>query len=458
MSSTRQDIYRKIGSTFPWTVVIITFCGAQPPAAAAGFTCTGQLTAQEQAVCDDSQLSGLDSELNDMYRSLMATLPTDDARALQLGQRAWLKGVGKTCQLNSADQSNAYPAYLAPRFVACLRGAYDARIENLSLRVAGDKRLADRQNQPPATARDLADRIGGQLPQILGGEGNGLRIHDIATVNGLTLAADRTELPRPASPALKMAIKSFIIGTTYYEFTTPDAPGAAVTLSGSANCSSWMGFDWRGDQAQRAELPEVLQGGWCSGWGGSGGLASRNGRTFAIAAFDSGDKFTWIIQAWLGSGWSRPEARTAALSIQSSAQPQSANCTGSHCAKLQNLALDLARRSNINNPSDSDFVQISESDKALLKSLAAPTDPQSEFSQKYYGENARTTIVDFEGQRLVVCAGTGVVAGWRTDGLIHIEMWLLQSASLTPVAEFVFTPERKPIYVNAIADWHPDLH
>jgi hypothetical protein len=335
---------------------------------------------------------------------------------------------------------------------------YNARIQDLNLRLQGDKILADTQNWLRENARDLADRIGRQLPEILSGQGSGVGIRDIATFTGLTLAAERTELPRPASPTLKIAIKTFIIGTTSYEFTTPDAPGAAVTLGGSANCSSWMGFDWRGDQAQRAELPEVLQGVSCSGWGGFGGLASRNGKTFAIATFDSGDQLTWIVQAWLGSGWSKPEARTAKLSMQPYQQPQSTNCKGSQCDELQSLALDLARRSNIYNSDASGFVQISASDKALLKALATPTDPQSEFSQKYYSTNAQTTVVDFEGDRLVVCAGTGVVAGWRTDGLIHIEMWRLQSRSLTPVAEFVFMPERKPMYVNTIADWHPDIH
>jgi len=457
MSTTRQELPRKIGSIFLWAVVIITSCGAQPPAAAAGFSCTGQRTAREQAVCDDSQLSGLDSELNDMYRSLMATLPTDDARDLRLGQRAWLKGVGKTCQLNSADQSNAYPAYLAPRFVACLRGAYHARIENLSLRVTGVTNPSSTPTKPLATARDLADRIGEQLPQILSREEKGLSVDNIATLNHLTPEVRKPALPRPAAPALKRILDD-VMSSTVYEFTTPDQPGAAVNVGGTANCDSWIAFDWHGDQARKVEAPEALQGMSCAGYGASRGLATLNGKIFAISVYDSSAQLTWIIQAWLGSGWSKPEARTAKLSVQPSSQPESANCNGPQCSKLQNLALDLARRSNIYNPGASDFVQISDSDKALLKSLAAPTDPPSEFSKEYYGENAQTTIVDFEGQRLVVCAGTGVVAGWRTDGLIHIEMWLLQSASLTPLAEFVFMPERKPIYVNTIADWHPDLH
>jgi len=289
------------------------------------------------------------------------------------------------------------------------------------------------------------------------GEGNGLRIHEIATLNRLKLEVGRPALPRPASSALKKAVDNVIVPNAYV-FTTPDVPGAAVSLGGSANCDEWIGFDWHGDQAQLVEAPEALQGMSCTGYGGSRGLATLDGRTFAISAYDSGGQFTWIVQAWLGSRWSKPEARTATLSVEPSPQPVSTNCKGPHCNKLQNLAFDLAKRSNIDNPSDSDFVQISESDKALLKSLADPTDPNSKFSQKYDGVNAQTTIVDFEGQRLVVCAGTGVVAGWRTDGLIHIEMWLLRSRSLTPLAEFVFMPERNPIHVETIVDWHPDLH
>jgi hypothetical protein len=59
---------------------------------------------------------------------------------------------------------------------------------------------------------------------------------------------------------------------------------------------------------------------------------------------------------------------------------------------------------------------------------------------------------------MVARAGPGHVAGWRTDGLIHIETWLLQPSELVPVAEFVFIPERKPINVQIIDDWHPEDH
>jgi uncharacterized protein len=433
-------------------VVIIAAGATQSPAISAGFDCRGKLAEWELTVCVNSDLSKLDSKLNEVYQSLAAKLQKGEASTLRLEQRAWLKTLAQTCQVDPITRSTLYPPSLEPPFIACLQSAYQLRIYNLSVLLSDEPSSVSVQTKPPLTARDLADQIGGQLPRFLN-EGDGRILEHIATLNGLALVAGKPQLPRPASTELKEALNG---GKYLYEFTSSDVPGAAVAMGGTASCSSWLAFDWHGNEAKQVDLPAVLQQGSCAGYGGSSGLASWSNKTFAFGTYDMGAKFTWIVQSWLGSGWSKPEARTATLSVQPSPQALKINCKRSECNELQDLALDLARLSNIFDPQASGFPAISDADKALIKSAVSAADSGSKFSTIY--DDKQATVVDFEGQKLVARAGLGAIAGWREDGMIHIEMWLLQPPKLVPLAEFVFFPERKPITVDTIDDWHPDVH
>lgn len=58
---------------------------------AASFDCQKAVTQIEHAICDDSSLSTLDSNLGDRYRQALADSPEDSATALRNSQRSWIK-------------------------------------------------------------------------------------------------------------------------------------------------------------------------------------------------------------------------------------------------------------------------------------------------------------------------------------------------------------------------------
>ncbi len=60
-------------------------------AQAASFDCAKAAGDVEQAICNNPKLSDLDDGLNDNYQLAMANLPADQADALRIAQRSWLK-------------------------------------------------------------------------------------------------------------------------------------------------------------------------------------------------------------------------------------------------------------------------------------------------------------------------------------------------------------------------------
>lgn len=91
--------------------LLLLWAALSPAANAAGFGCYGKLSRQEQMICDDKLLSGLDYRLNAVY-ALARQLTPSDGR-LRATQRAWLDVRAKCGD------------------AACLKAAYEMRLDHL---------------------------------------------------------------------------------------------------------------------------------------------------------------------------------------------------------------------------------------------------------------------------------------------------------------------------------------
>jgi uncharacterized protein len=68
---------------------VLLLCLLSGPAHAAGFNCAKAATQVEKAICADAELSALDSQMSDVYKSALADPKTKDA--IKNAQRAWIK-------------------------------------------------------------------------------------------------------------------------------------------------------------------------------------------------------------------------------------------------------------------------------------------------------------------------------------------------------------------------------
>jgi uncharacterized protein YecT (DUF1311 family) len=87
------------------------------------YDCAKAQKEDEQAICHVDFLAELDVNLNDLYKSLLAKLPTPDRETLRTEQRDWLAQRSKSCIIYKA-------------WVNCLATYYQQRIDALKKRLA----------------------------------------------------------------------------------------------------------------------------------------------------------------------------------------------------------------------------------------------------------------------------------------------------------------------------------
>lgn len=95
-------------------------------AIAASFDCTGKLKQAEQAICDDANLSAMDSALAEAYGAALEKFGADGLDALRRDQRRWVAYRDKACKLGDIENvSNRLAAVL------CLGTLMTNRIDTL---------------------------------------------------------------------------------------------------------------------------------------------------------------------------------------------------------------------------------------------------------------------------------------------------------------------------------------
>ena len=95
-------------------IAAIAFAVALLPtvAQAASFDCSAARSPIEHAICNDAELSTLDSQLADAYRAALAN-QGDAANELKAAQRAWLKQRAPSGQIDVAALKEAYRTRIA---------------------------------------------------------------------------------------------------------------------------------------------------------------------------------------------------------------------------------------------------------------------------------------------------------------------------------------------------------
>jgi len=92
-----------------YSVILITFPTlVNTPLWAASFDCKKASTEMEKIICDDAELSGLDSKMAKAYKKLLAALPKAEAKVLLEDQREWLVKREETFYQCDVDGCFAY--------------------------------------------------------------------------------------------------------------------------------------------------------------------------------------------------------------------------------------------------------------------------------------------------------------------------------------------------------------
>jgi uncharacterized protein len=113
----------------------------------ASFDCAKATTINEKAICSDSKLSQLDSDLSAAYKAVLSAAP-ESADQIKSEQRQWVKG-NKHCESS-------------PSPTACLASAYQERIAALNgkpaVAIPAPQLKQVEQTQPAAQADASSDK------------------------------------------------------------------------------------------------------------------------------------------------------------------------------------------------------------------------------------------------------------------------------------------------------------
>lgn len=329
-------------STWFCGLVIVLLASAQP-ALAAGIQCQFARGEIEHAICTNTGLHALDSELASVYAALLERDPAQ-AKAVRRDERDWLGERDLVGMLPSAGNG--------PANVRALQRAYVQRIA--FLRSVDDP---DTIFESPVTRVLITAAYA--LPSGTTNVLSALQARDVvhlAPIHAHTgLASTLAALPAPPDASLQQALQQLAAkydGTRpYFDQTSltlaymPDAGiGGIYRVAGTAACTQWVLFRKQGNSTVLAVTPRVTQ---ATGCGNMQDLASIDGYPLLITEHD-GIRTPYADLEWQRSGergWGvvvRVHIRfTGNLALASRA---TCRLAGTACAAIPNTALDAASR------------------------------------------------------------------------------------------------------------------
>lgn len=140
---------------FYGSVILITFLTlVNTPLLAASFNCKKAVTEMEKMICEDAELSQLDSDMAKAYKKLLGALPKAEAEFLRENQRSWL-----TERNEAFDQCDVE---------GCFVHVYAARISTLSPieQVSFDCKKAATATEKKICASRLLSHLDGRLAAL----------------------------------------------------------------------------------------------------------------------------------------------------------------------------------------------------------------------------------------------------------------------------------------------------
>jgi uncharacterized protein YecT (DUF1311 family) len=216
---------------------------ALPAALAASFDCKGKLTALEQFVCDDAELSAADEKLAAAYFAAMHAVDAQRRDALRKDQRKWVAQRNGACTLG--DYDNASNQLAGKR---CLLAYLNPRIELLEKVARGEPLPATpTEKLPPG---DVYRRRGDDRMVISPQTGGGAAV---SILTGNARGVCDLDLPGKLLAPGKYAFRDYDTNCT----VSVTIKGNQADVTSAGHCSEFCGVhaDFEGKYLRQAPQP-----------------------------------------------------------------------------------------------------------------------------------------------------------------------------------------------------------
>lgn len=416
-------------------------------ASAAGFDCAKATTIVEKAICASPEISALDGQLGDAFRTALKNHP-EKADALKLDQRHWLAERDGTIAEFLADS----PGKTLPADAA----QYQSRIDFLH-------GLDTKASKP-------LDIVQGSLSRLPAGSYDVLADlakagADVAVATDVSLR-DAKAFPYEPDPAMSKALAGLDASSGYRRL--PGMPVSSLySVGGTANCWTEVPFRIDGKKAISVEAP----GAWAEDCMTIHGMA-RVGKDFVatVLANPSPDEMNIEASRWEGSKFG-PDAQLT-MRFDHALAPLGSACAPkqSPCDDFTTVAMTaVARyeRSPLQGTLDRPLKGTEKTSyDAMLTAARAPSGISAKGATTYpdlptfgseiasgemtgYGPEATFFPLTFRGELLLGFIGHGHV-GWRENDDWMVSGWRLKGGKLEPVAAVYVKVKRGSMLLSSI--------
>jgi uncharacterized protein len=405
---------------------------------AASFDCQHAVSVVEKSICQDDDLSTLDSQMADAYARAHGRAGVH-ADALLRDQRVWL------------SQRNA--AVVESQGMAS--DVYQKRIAFL------DKLFQDKA--PPSPLLAAIDAHVAAHPQAFEGRGYVISGWNVIGGDGSVFAmAKETPINEAKSLPFRLDDAQKLIGSDesvddYSTLTLLDADrlGGLYAEEGTMHAVYWKLFRWNGQAVQGVDVPFTLSR---TEWTNVGGLVDYKGIAYALSDDDGPlDRTELVAQPFVNGQWG--EDVELELHYDVHLQPSSSYCTEADCAALKTFADKFVRQfdqgHDVSPLQTALSVDDSQHYEALLQHAKADRDEildslpafggktkyADDVAYKSFGSQSYYFPVRWRGQLLLGRIGNASL-GWRESEDLLLAIWRWNGQAFVPVLGMVTTKVR----------------
>lgn len=418
---------------------------ASPSTEGPSFHCTGARTAIERAICADPELSRLDADLAERFRTVLASATGGERSALLTAQRGWLGERDLACAKHPTEDA-----------LPCLREAYSARAVWLEATRGGEGPFCEDLEQ----AWRAADRL--KQPRF--------SLHSADLASDRFRIFDREEDQQSAEDHPEWANRlpqSKLLDTVGINTRIIRATGASPLLTavvetgGTMQCSSFEFYEPVQGSFRRIEAPEPETDEYCM----QSTEIARVGSTPALVQEVTGEDadYAKIVQRQ-ASGWRTTCELTA--HYRTDFQVDAEFCGGADCAPFRSRVLAWVREldvyedahagSSADAPPPSGLQRTRRHDPRGYCCSPFEGEPGWEdgggsvptFGREYAGEAATQFLsdrplygFDTARERYLVRLSPAMF-GWRTTDDYVVGVYRLRGNRLEPVAGYVVLQRR----------------
>jgi uncharacterized protein len=405
---------------------------------AASFDCQHAVSVVEKSICQDDDVSTLDSQMADAYARAHGRAGAH-ADALLRDQRIWLSQRNAAVVENQGMASDIYK-----RRIAFLDKLFQDKEPPSPLLAAIDAHIAAH----PKASEGRADDI--NVWNVIGGDGS------VFTTAREMPVKDAKSLPFHLDDAQKL-IGSDESVDDYSTLALLDADrlGGLYAEEGTMQAVYWKLFRWNGQAVQGVDVPLTLSH---TEWTNVGGLVDYKGVAYALSDDDGSlDRTELIAQLFANGQWG--DDVELELHYDVHLQSSSSYCTEADCAALKTFADKFIRQFDQGHDVSplQTVLSVDESQhyEALLRHAKADRDeildslPAFGGKIKYADNVAYKSFaplsyyfpVRWQGELLLGRIGNASL-GWRESEDLLLAIWRWDGQAFVPVLGMVTTKAR----------------